>query len=74
VDIEVTIVADPDGEARTVASRRFDAGGASTVGDGTFEVEDGSGAVYEVRMEVTDGAGNSAFTLTREVADGEPDG
>ena len=74
VDLEVTIVADPDGEARTVASRRFDAGGASTAGSETFGVEGGSGSVYEVRMEVIDGAGNSVFTLTREVADGDPDG
>ncbi|EMA50530.1 MULTISPECIES: hypothetical protein [Halococcus] len=74
VDLEVTIVADPDGEARTVASRRFDAGGASTAGSETFGVEGGSGDVYEVRMEVIDGAGNSVFTLTREVADGDPDG
>lgn len=74
VSIQTTVVADPDGEARTVARRRFDAGGRSTVGDGTFEIAGGSGTVYEVRLEVVDGAGNSVFALRREVADGEPDG
>jgi len=71
--VEVTVVADPDGEARTVARRRFDAGGQSTVGNGTFTVAGGSGDVYEVRLEVRDGPGNSVFALRREVADGEPD-
>ncbi|WP_049900065.1 hypothetical protein [Halococcus agarilyticus] len=71
--IQVTIVADPDGEATTVAQRRFDAGGQSTVGDGTFEIPEGSGGVYEVRLEVVDAADNSVFALRREVADGEPD-
>jgi len=72
--IQVTVVADLDGEATTVAQRRFDAGGQSTVGDGTFEIPRGSGTVYEIRMEVVDTADNTVFVLRREVADGEPDG
>ena len=73
VAVRVTIVADPDGEARTVAQRRFDAGGARTAGEGTFEVPEGSGAAYEIGIEVVDGGDNTAFELTRVVADGEPD-
>lgn len=73
VAVRVTIVADPDGEARTVAQRRFDAGGARTAGGGSFEVPEGSGAAYEIGIEVADGGDNTAFELTRVVADGEPD-
>lgn len=73
VAVRVTIVADPDGEARTVAQRRFDAGGAQSAGEGTFEVPEGSGAAYEIGIEVVDGSDNTAFELTRVVADGERD-
>lgn len=74
VAVRTTVVADPDGEARTVAQRRFDAGGAQSAGDTTFEVPEGSGAVYELSIEVVDTSDNTAFELTREVADGSPDG
>ncbi|WP_435077804.1 hypothetical protein [Halococcus sp. AFM35] len=74
VAVRATVVADPDGEARTVAQRRFDAGGAQSTGDTTFEVPEGSGAVYELSIEAVDTSGNTAFELTREVADGSPDG
>ena len=72
--VNVTLVADPDGEARTVEQHRFDAGGARTTGSTTFAVPDGGGETYEVSIEVTDGAGNTVFELSREVADGRPDG
>lgn len=72
-DVTVRLVTDLDGDARTVERRRFDAGGKETTGDTTFTVPDGSGSVYEVRIEVTDNSGNTAFELTRVVADGDPD-
>jgi cytoskeletal protein RodZ len=74
VAVRVTLVADPDGEARTVAQRRFDAGGAQSSGETTFEVSGGSGAAYELSIEVVDTSGNTAFELARVVADGSPDG
>lgn len=74
VDVQVSLVADPDGEARTVERLSFDAGGARTTGNTTFDVSGGGGEVYEVGIEVVDGAGNTAFELRREVADGSVDG
>jgi hypothetical protein len=71
--VTVTLVADPGGESRTVAQRRLDASGAQSTGTVTFEVPEGGGTVYEVRVEATDDAGNTAFSLTRVVADGDPD-
>jgi hypothetical protein len=71
--VQVTLVADPGGESRTVAQRRLDASGAQSMGTATFEVPEGGGTVYEVRIEATDDAGNTAFSLTRVVADGDPD-
>jgi hypothetical protein len=74
VAVRVRLVADPDSEARTVAQRRFDAGGAQSSGEATFEVADGSGAAYALSIEVVDTNDNTAFELTRVVADGSPDG
>jgi hypothetical protein len=74
VAVRVRLVADPDGEARTVAQRRFDAGGAQSSGEATFEVPEGSGAAYALSIEVVDTNGNTAFELARVVADGSPDG
>lgn len=73
VAVRVSLVADSDGEARIVEQRRFDAGGAQATGSTTFEVPDGAGETYEVRIEVVDGNGNTVFSLTRVVADGRPD-
>jgi hypothetical protein len=74
VAVRVTLVADPDGEARTVLQRRFDAGGAQSASGTTVEVSDGGGTTYELAIEVVDSTGNTAFELTRVVADGGPDG
>lgn len=73
VGVRVTLVADSDGAARTVAQRRFDAGGAQSAGTTAFKVPEGGGEVYEASIEVTDGAGNSVSELTREITDGTPD-
>lgn len=74
VAVRMTLVADPDGEARTAVQRRFDAGGAQSAGETTVEVPDGSGTTYEIAIEVVDTNGNTALKLTRVVADGGPDG
>jgi hypothetical protein len=71
--VQVTLVADPAGEARTVERRRFDVSGAQSTGTTTFGVPKGEGMVYELRIEVTDAAGNTALSLTREGVDGSPD-
>lgn len=72
--VTVGLVADPDGEARTVAERSFDAGGSESSAGTRFAVPDGAGSTYELRIEATDADGNTVFELTRAVADGEPDG
>ena len=72
-DVTVRLVTDLDSDARTVERRRFDAGGKETSGNTTFTVPDGSGSAYEVRIEVADNSGNTAFELARVVADGDPD-
>jgi hypothetical protein len=72
--VRVMLVADPAGEARTIERRRFDASEAQSTGTTTFVVPEGMGSVYELRIAVTDTAGNTAFLLAREVADGSPDG
>lgn len=71
VAVRVSLVADPDSGARIIEQRRFDAGGAQSAGSTTFEVAGGD--VYELRIEVVDRSGNTAFSLTRAVADGSPD-
>ena len=73
VAVRMTLVADPDGAARTVVQRRFDAGGAQSAGETTVEVPDGSGTTYEIAIEVVDTNDNTALELTRVVADGDPD-
>lgn len=73
VAVRVSLVADPDGEAKIIEQRRFDAGGAQSVGSTTFEIPDGGGEVYELRIEAVDGSGNTVFSLTRAVANGNPD-
>ncbi|EMA38992.1 hypothetical protein [Halococcus hamelinensis] len=72
--VTVGLVADPDGDARTVAERSFDAGGSESSAGTRFAVPDGAGSTYELRIEATDADGNTVFELTRAVADGEPDG
>lgn len=66
--VRVTLVVDPDAEARRVEQQRFDADGDSSLGSTTLALPAGVD-VYEVRLEAMDETGNSVFALTREVAD-----
>lgn len=66
--VRVTLVADPDAEARRVEQQRFDADGDSSLESTTLALP-ADVDVYEVRLEAVDETGNSVFGLTREVAD-----
>ncbi|PSP90012.1 hypothetical protein BRC90_02630 [Halobacteriales archaeon QS_4_69_34] len=70
--VSVRLIESPDGDARTLASRRFEVTGTAAANATTFGVT--AGATYAVVVAAEDGAGNVATVRWREVADGEFDG